>query len=275
MNKYKLIVADIDGTITASDHTTSKRNINTIQKLRNDGYLFGLASGRPVEDIMNKYLEWNLEKQFDFLIGWNGCQLYDSSTSLQYNYNYLSTEDIKEIIELMEEFDCTINMYAPGIYLSSKETDRAWYSAFKNKRTFVVEEKIDNYYKNPNGGIMFRTTLSQMPIIEDKITKLKNKNYIGFKTQVDLMEFAHKDCNKGYALKKYCELHNIDLNDCIAFGDTTNDNEMLKCCFGVCLLNGSDDTKACAKAITEIDCDYDGFSDYVDKNILKGKFIYE
>ena len=268
MNKYKLIIADIDGTITATDHTTSKRNIDTIQRLRNNGYLFGLASGRPVEDIIGKYKDWNLEKQFDFLIGWNGCQLYDDSTSKQYNYNYLSPEDIKEIIEFMKEFDCTINMYSPGIYLSSKETDRAWYSAFKNKRTFVVEENAEEYYKNPNGGIMFRTTTEQMPIIEEKISKLKNKNYVGFKTQEDLMEFAHKDCNKGYVLKKYCELHDISLDDCIAFGDTTNDNEMLKICYGVCLKNGSEDTKRCAKIITDIVCDEDGFADFVEKHIL-------
>ena len=115
---------------------------------------------------------------------------------------------------------------------------------------------------------MFRTTLQQMPIIEEKISKLKGKNYVGFKTQADLMEFAHKDCNKGHALKKYCELHDIDLNDCIAFGDTTNDNEMLKICYGVCLKNGSEDTKRCAKIITDTICDEDGFADFVEKHIL-------
>lgn len=271
MNKYKLISADIDGTITKSDHTTSFRNIQTIEKLRSLGYLFGLASGRPVEDIINKYKEWNMTKQFDFLIGWNGCQLYDDSTKSFYNYNYLSSQDIKEIIEFMSEFDCTINMYSPGIYLSSKETDRAWYSAFKNKRKFVVEENVENYYKESNGGIMFRTTLEQMPIIENKIKEqLINKNYVGFKTQADLMEFAHKECNKGYALQKYCELHNIPLDECMAFGDTTNDNEMLKICYGVCLKNGSTDTKSCAKIITDIECDNDGFSDFIEKHIFKG-----
>lgn len=262
------MACDIDGTITKSDRTTSQRNINTISQIRNKNIIFGLASGRPVEDIINKYKEWGLDSQFDFIIGWNGGQLYDNKTDITYEYNYLNKTEIKEIIEFMQQFDCTVNMYKPGIYLSSKQTDKAWYSAFKNKRKFVAANKLEDFYDTDNGGIMFRTKLEEMPIIEEKIKTLKNKNYIGFKTQADLMEFAHKNCNKGFALKKYCELHDIDLNDCIAFGDTTNDNEMLKICYGVCMKNGSDDTKRCAKIITDIDCDNDGFSDFIEKHIL-------
>lgn len=266
MNKFKLIAADIDGTITKSDRTTSLRNIKTIERLREAGYLFGLASGRPVEDIIKKHTEWNIVKQFDFIIGWNGGQLFDGKKT--YEYNFLTPDEIKEIIEIMSEFDCTINMYLPGIYLSSKETDKAWYSAFKNKRIFVAAKRIEEFYQRENGGIMFRTDKETMPLIEEKIRNLKNTSYVGFKTQPDLMEFSRVGNNKGFALKKYCELNNISLDECIAFGDTTNDNEMLECCYGVCMKNGSDDTKACAKVITEVECDEDGFSEFIDKHIL-------
>lgn len=269
MKNIKVISADIDGTITASDRTTSKANIETIKKLRNKGYLFGLASGRPIEDIVNKYEEWGLEKQFDFLIGWNGGQLYDDKTKKTYTYNYMSPSEIKETIDFMSDYDCTINMYFDGIYLSSKDTDKAWFSAFKSKRKFIMANSIEEFYKQPNGGIMFRTKSELMPIIEKRIEEeLKNRNYIGFKTQADLMEFSHKDCNKGYALKKYLDMYNISTQDCAAFGDTTNDNEMLKICYGICLKNGSEDTKRCAKIITDIDCDHDGFTDFVEKHIL-------
>ena len=234
----KLISSDIDGTISTSKDYTSKRNIEAIEKLREKGILFGLASGRPVDDVMNKYQKWGMTKQFDFIIGWNGCQLYDDRTKKKYEYNYLTKQDIKEIIELMEEFECNVHMYLPNIYLSSKETDKAWFSAFKNKREFVATNNIEDFYQQDNGGIMFRTTEEKMPLIEKKVNLITNKNYVGFKTQPDLMEFCHKDCNKGYALKKYCELYNIPLNDCVAFGDTSNDNEMLKVCYGVCLKNG-------------------------------------
>ena len=109
----------------------------------------------------------------------------------------------------------------------------------------------------------------EMPDAEKKLVDfLKDKDYVGFKTQPNLLEFSHRESNKGYALRKYCELHNIDLDDCYGFGDTTNDNEMLKTCHGVCLLNGSDDTKACAEFITDKAIENDGFADFVYKHLL-------
>lgn len=268
-DNIKILSADIDGTLSRSDYTISQRTLDTITKCRDRGYLFGLASGRPLEDVLGKYKEWNLDKQFDFIIGWNGCELYDDATKKSYQYNYLSKHDLKEIVTFMSRFDCSINMYDPGCYLSSRKTDRAWYSAFKNKRTFIKVDTLDAFYQHDNGGIMFRLKLEDVPMIEEKVNEfVKDKDFVGFKTQADLYEFSHKNCNKGYALKKYSELKNISLDECMAFGDTTNDNKMLECCHGVCLLNGSDDTKACAEVITDIVCDDDGWADFIDKNLI-------
>lgn len=265
----KLVVADIDGTVTRSDYVTTKRNIAAFQSLRDKGIIIGLASGRPLDDVTEKYKDWNLKEQFDFIIGWNGCQLYDNKTKKSYSYNYLTKNEMKEIVENMEKFQCVVSMYKDGAYLSSQGTDKAYHSAFKSKRQFILASDLSDFYQMDNGGIMFRTTLDKVKQIENEVSKFtKNKNYVGFKTQADLIEFANKDCNKGFALKKYCELYNISLQDCMAFGDTTNDNQMLIACYGVCLKNGSEDTKACAKQITELVCDDDGFADFIERNLL-------
>lgn len=268
-DNIKILAADIDGTLIRSDYTISEVTVKTIQKCMDNGYLFGLASGRPLEDVINKYREWGICRQFDFIIGWNGCQLYDNKANKTYKYNYLTKEDLKEIVNHMKEYDCSINMYEPGVYLSSRKTDRSWYSAFKNKRQFVEVDNIDVFYKHDNGGIMFRMKLEDMPRLEKDINQfVVEKDYVGFKTQKDLYEFSNKNSNKGFALKKYCELNNVSLDDCMAFGDTTNDNKMLEVCHGVCLLNGSDDTKACAEVITDVVCNDDGWADFINKNLF-------
>lgn len=268
---FKAIVSDIDLTITRRDHTTSQRNIDAIINARKAGYLFGLASGRPLEDIINKHLDWNIQEQFDFIIAWNGCQLYDKKTNKEYHYNYLQPNELKEIIEFMSQFNCSVNIYKPNIYMTDRESNRAWYSAFRNKRTLYVEEDIQKYYDEESGGIMFRTTEEDMPLIEKQIQEhinSKNLSYFGFKTQPDLMEFANINCNKGTGLQKYCELTGIKIDEIIGFGDTSNDNEMLAMCYGVAMINGSEDTKACAKTLTHLDVDEDGFADYIEKHLL-------
>ncbi|MEE3426132.1 MAG: HAD hydrolase family protein [Erysipelotrichaceae bacterium] len=49
----KVIVSDIDGTLCAAGEKPSKETIETIEELRKRGYLFGLASGRPADDLVN------------------------------------------------------------------------------------------------------------------------------------------------------------------------------------------------------------------------------
>ena len=54
-----------------------------------------------------------------------------------------------------------------------------------------------------------------------------------------------------------------------AFGDTTNDNEMLEVSgLGVCMINGSDDTKAVADDITLKSNNEDGVGDYLRTHFL-------
>ena len=67
--------------------------------------------------------------------------------------------------------------------------------------------------------------------------------------------------------KKICELNDLDIKDVMAFGDTSNDNDMLKVAgCGVCMINGTDDTKACANAITKQDNDHDGLAIYLEES---------
>lgn len=264
----KLISSDIDGTIVDKSHEITFKTVETIKKIQDRRIIFGLASGRPVEDLLNKYKSWGLDKQFDFIIGYNGGELYDSITNIKYEFNKLKKEWIKEIIELMEPFDANIHMYKPGIYLSSKESDRAWFSAFKNSRKFVVVDNIDEFYKDDNCGLMFRCKEEIMPKIEEKFSNLIDKPYIGFKTQSTLFEFSSKESNKGYALKEYLKIKQIDANDVLTMGDTTNDNKMLQIGHGICMKNGSDDTKACAEFITKKTDEEEGFRDFIEEYIL-------
>ena len=265
----KLVVADIDGTLARQSHEPSKNTLKMIEEVRKAGYLFGLASGRTLEDVINYYKEWGLDEQFDFIIAWNGCELWDNTTQKRYQYNKISKEGLKEICQIMSKIDCVTSMYLPGIYLTNQENLKTMSSAMKSHRKLVVADDVSDFYKQENCGIMFRFDESMMSDVEKYLSQFKDKEYISFKTQPNLIEFSHKDSNKAYALKEFCKMHNIKLEDCMSFGDTTNDNAMLSCSTGICLCNGTEDTKACAKYLTELDNDHDGCAHYIRKYLLK------
>lgn len=272
MKTCKLVICDIDGTIVVKHKKLTSRAKKVINLLQQNGIYFGIASGRPIFQIKETIKGWGYD-DFDVLIGLNGSSLKDSLTQKQYEYFKMKKEWIKDTIELMKPFDAHPSIYTNNAQIFVFEDDFSHQaSTFSGLKTIVTHDMASMYLKD-NAKIMFRIEESKMPQVEEWIKNHPSEHYIGFKTQPNLIEFCDKRVSKGYALRSFCSMHDIDLEEVAAFGDTSNDNDMLKISgLGVCLLNGSEDTKAAADIITDKTCDEDGWADYMEKHFIS-KYI--
>lgn len=265
----KVIVCDIDGTIARQSSEPTPVCIECLEKLREMGYLIALASGRCIEDLEIKYKTWGMKDQFDFIIALNGVELWDNLTKQKSEYLLMKKEWLREIVELMAPFPHHTSMYIPGGYMSDNPKDIERHTKKHSERKRVFAETDYDFCKEDRGGIMFRVTEESMPLVEAHLAAHPSEHFVGFKTQPDLMEFAHKDCSKGVALEKFCERHNISLDDVMAFGDTTNDIGMLKICHGICMINGSDDAKAVSERLSDKPDTEEGFVDFCEKYLYR------
>lgn len=269
MEKLKLIICDIDSTLVNSKRELTKKTKDVLEELHERGVYFAIASGRPIDELKTYAKKWGLSFESDFVIGMNGSELWDEIHQKEYGYYKMKPEWIKETIALMESFDSNYFIYQDD-YLLAKKMDKMMEKSAQSSNKDVVIAKDDNeFYKEENAKIMFRVREEIMPEIEAYLQKHPSQYYTGFKTQSTLMEFADKRINKGYALKKLCEMNDFTLDNVIAFGDTTNDNELLQVSgLGVCMLNGSEDTKAVADDITTKSNDEDGVGVYLETHFL-------
>ena len=72
------VVADVDGTINIKGSALMPRTLAAINRLHEQGILFGTASGRPLDHrTFDKAHEWGLSFEFDMAIGMNGGDLWD------------------------------------------------------------------------------------------------------------------------------------------------------------------------------------------------------
>ena len=269
MNKPKVIVADIDGTLVPRHQELSLDTIDTIKKLRKNGIYFGIASGRPKNELaalLDKWKKYDIEN--DLIIASNGCVLIDNITNLEHEYFFLQPDQIKEAFRFMKPFKynptCAINGFSYCGYKDEfVEISEKWLGT---KVKLCESNDYHEMWQQPVGKIMFRVDEEDMPKIEEYYQNNKPNNIIGFKTNAMAFEFTDPRASKSVALTNFCKLHNIDINDSMAFGDTSNDNQMLKIAgIGVCLLNGTNDTKDCADYITDFDVDHDGFAQFIHK----------
>ncbi len=268
-SRIKAITADIDGTLTTNYKVLPQSVMDTLEELHQKGYLLGLSSGRPVEDVWNMDETWGLSFKFDFIIALNGVELWDRASMKKYEYFMLKKEWIKDIMELMAPLKTNANAYFPGEMMVSWIDDSIIASCERTGRKPVQAKDDSDFYQQDIGKIMFRLLPERMEEVKAYVAeRLHSDDYSGFQTNVHMFEFANKKANKGYALKQYLKMHDLDPEECLAFGDTTNDNDILAACVGVCLANGTDDTKALARYITEKPCAEDGFSDFVRRHLL-------
>ena len=271
INDVRLVLCDIDGTLVTTERELTPKTKEVIDRLHANGIYFGLASGRSVDQqLMTFARDWGFDYDFEILIGMNGSELWDHPNQKRYDFYKLSRQSIKEILELMKPFDLNPFLYHDGKMLCLRLDKLTKRSSEKNHADVIVAKDISELYAEENAKIMFRVPEEQMAEIEEYVNAHPSPNFKGFKTQTTMIEFTDRRVSKDVALKKFCENNDISLDQVISFGDISNDNEMLECSgWGVCLLNGTDDTKACANDITEKTNDENGFAHYMEKHFLE------
>lgn len=264
----QLVVCDIDGTLTHSDHSLDMRTIRAMEALHKQGVLLGLASGRPVDDLKGYRDTWHIDFPFDLLIGMNGAELWDESTQKKSTFHLLKRTWMKEIIEFMSVFDLNPFIYQDDVMVALRMDDEMKASSRRNEKQVIVTDDPSMLYAHDNAKILYRMSTDQIDEVEAYAKAHCGKQYKVFKTQPTMLEFAHVKTDKVNALRKYCEIHQIDPQMVIAFGDASNDNGILLYSgLGICLKNGTEDTKAIADLVLTKDNDEDGFADYVETHL--------
>ena len=270
--KIRLVVSDIDMTLTWQFNQISELNRQAILDLQKNGILFGIASGRGYEDLRNYAPMWNIEKPFDMIIGLNGSSLYDEKTGEDEQFFWIDTDTVRSIVEKIDEADLDCHIYQDGITLFSRDSERYRKIRHAAGRNVMVAEKLSDLYRVPIAKVLINVDDDRMDewrAYFKPVMDATGNNVKLIRTSPGAMEFVPAKSDKLYALKKYCERYDIPMSEVAAFGDTSNDNEMIEGAgLGVCMLNGTDDTKALADVISEYDAKDDGFARFIYAHIL-------
>lgn len=268
----KMIACDIDGTLVpkgAAGMMPLTREM--LEKVHEEGILFGIASGRPADEKMKKRrLEWKLDFDFDFMIGMNGGQLWDRFHKGVQQFHPLSTDTMHEILDLMRPFHLIASIYE-GDHMVATGIDQLQVASIeRNQMRFIdTHGDEDRLCAAPVNKILFRYDDHEKEML-DWIQAHPSDKYQAVITYPGLIEFQDPSVNKGLALRKCAEQNNISIRDVMAFGDMDNDKEMLKDAgVGVCMINGSEETKKYADVITEYPVTEDGVGHYLKEHVFQ------
>lgn len=262
--KYKMVVADADGTLLNDKKEITAATKDSIKKFRDKGGIFTLATGRGILSAMPYMAELNIDAP---VILFNGCMIYDPVDKKILHENYLSDDLYRLAANLWQEgrYDVDILVYSiDGIFTGRISDFIKSYMATEHVRCEVVDDisSLNKIIK-----VLFRGDCKTSLKLVDEIRQVSDKPFTCVQSDEFFIEILPYGITKGAALVKLCDILNIDINSVVAIGDQDNDREMiLKAGCGVAMGNADDSIKSCANYIAKSNLD-DGVSDILEKII--------
>ncbi|MBU1141635.1 MAG: Cof-type HAD-IIB family hydrolase [Firmicutes bacterium] len=262
--KY-LIACDLDGSLLNLHGKLTQKSILVLNRLRQDGHLVVLATGRPYEGAISKYDEIGLDTP---LITDNGGSIENpANPSFAKQKTYLPLPIVKKL------------------FLNTKKyIISAFFSDNKVVYAYKYDKKLEEYFNGMNSEHVIECEFTDLTIEPSGLVYLINhkhmrklENYVdkefgetlsyrlwGIDNGYALYEIYLKHVSKSSALSYLLDYYSMKKEQLIAFGDGINDIEMIRDAhLGVAMKNGLDELKSVSKDITKYSHDEDGIANYL------------
>ena len=244
----KAVFFDIDGTLLdclngITDITPAvKKTIRKLQKA--DNYVF-IASGRPYAFISSEILNFG----FDGYIFTNGAQVRLGDKLIYkrpFNKNF-----IKELVLNCDKLNIQYILQGEKYSYLNNDFERlySYYDSYGISRRYLTGDydidKVDVFKMDMLCGSKQALDYCFCKVNEDY-------NY-NFDSSSRVFELYSRRDSKASGIKKMLEYLNIPLENSYAFGDDTNDIEMLETVgCGIAMGNASDKVKNHANKVTDV-----------------------
>ena len=256
----RAVFLDLDGTLSISDDGPSQLVIQGLHKARARGHKLFLNTGRTLATVPPKVLEL----EWDGLITAIGACIEIKGRVIQ-DAPY-PREEAEHLIGLLRR--------AGMVFLVETEkatfTDLAQFRRMKEELRpgcGINHEVAALFDLLEQGRIQEWSVYSGQPVYKVAFLSKEDQNLARLRPQLEAMygvvvhpperpgfvtdiELVRPHINKGTALLRVCRECGIDPQDSIAFGDSANDCEMLRCAgWGVAMGNGDRAIQVCADEV--------------------------
>ena len=245
--KYKLVVLDLDGTLTNSKKEITARNRETLIRIQEQGVRLVLASGRPTYGIVPLANELRMNEFGGFILSYNGGEIINWESKEMMYENVLPNEVIPVLYECARTNHLSILTYdGAEIVTENSQDPYVQKEAFLNK--MAVRETND-----------FLTDIT-LPVAKclivgdaDQLIPVESELCIRLQGKINVFR------SEPYFLESREEV--------IAIGDGYNDLSMIKFAgMGIAMGNAQEPVKKAANEIT-LSNDEDGVAVAIEKHI--------
>lgn len=271
-SKYKILVLDIDGTLTDSKKHISRVTKRALRRAQNKGVKIVLASGRPTPGIVPVAEELGFKEHGGYILSFNGGKIIDYSSDSIVFESVLPGEMIPSLYDDSVENNVSIISYDKTSVLTETPQDEYIIKeAALNKMPITEVESFVEAVQHPVTKCLMTGEPTHLAEVEQKIKNKYGEKLSIYRSEPYFLEIMPKGIDKAQSLSRLLQHLGLTKEQMIACGDGFNDLSMIKYAgLGVAMSNAQKVVKRSADYITFTN-DENGVAHVVDKYILGKK----
>lgn len=264
--KYKLIVLDLDGTLTNSKKEITSRNRETLIRAQEQGVRLVLASGRPTYGIVPLANELRMNEFGGFILSYNGGEISNWETGEMIYENVLPNDVVPVLYECAKTHQLSILTYDGAEIITENSKDPyVLKEAFLNKMAVRETNDFLTDITLPVAKCLIVGDADKLiPLESELCIRLQGRINV-FRSEPYFLELVPQGIDKALSLEVLLKELGIQREEIIAIGDGFNDLSMIKFAgLGIAMANAQEPVKKAADYIT-LSNDEDGVAEAIDK----------
>ena len=268
---YKLIVLDLDGTLTNSQKKITSKTKKALMKAQENGVKVVLASGRPTFGIEPIAKELEIEKYGGYVLSFNGGRIINWQTKETIYEQVLPHDMIPTLYEESRQQNVAILSYnGDDIVTENPDDEFVGEEARINKMPVRGVENFVEAVNEPVVKCLMVAEGSYLAGVEKKVKDKYSDRLNICRSQPFFLEITAKGIDKAKSLDRLLKHLGMTSDEMIACGDGGNDLSMIELAkLGVAMHNAQPEVKEKANFIT-LDNNHDGVA-YVVNNFIFGR----
>lgn len=266
--KYKLIVLDLDGTLTNSQKVITPRNRETLIRVQEQGVRLVLASGRPTYGIVPLANELRMNEFGGFILSYNGGEIINWETGEMIYENVLPNDIVPILYESARNHHLSILTYDGAEIVTENSKDPyVEKEAFLNKMAVRETNDFLTDITLPIAKCLIVGDADKLIPLESELSlRLQGKINV-FRSEPYFLELVPQGIDKAQSLAVLLKELGIGREEIIAIGDGYNDLSMIKFAgLGIAMGNAQEPVKKAADYIT-LSNEEDGVAEAIDRHM--------
>lgn len=247
--RHKIVFFDMDGTVYQTENDVIQDStLAAVGRLRDAGYVVAAATGRPLNQ-MDSILS---QIQFDYYVLINGGYVLDRDFNI-ISSSPISSEDTQELVQLASDNDLGLMFhFGDASYIYNNFYPVYELTKYTNSMNGVFYDPTQSYHKrhDPYNAVLL---VKDSSLVQDFVENHPNLrlDLINVKTNGFAYDVFNAGNDKSSGVEAILNREGLSWDDAIAFGDSTNDIQMLqKAGLGIAMGSSSDYVKSFADEVT-------------------------